>query len=536
MSKTTSSKILRCAIYTRVSTEYGLEQAFNSLDAQREASEAYIKSQAHEGWRLQPGHYDDGGFSGGNLDRPALQKLLEAIRQRRIDVVVVYKVDRLTRTLADFAKLVELFDAHGVSFVSVTQSFNTTSSMGRLTLNVLLSFAQFEREVTGERIRDKVAASKRKGMCMGGPVPLGYDNVDKKLVPHPEEAETVREIFATYLRQRSLTKTVIELRDREIVTKRTRGKGGVKGGLPFAKNPLNHMLKNRLYVGEVGHKGKWFPGEHPGIVDKAVFDQVQEILTSQGFDYSVRRLPPGMYPLVGKIFDSAGYRMTAVTARKNGLHYRYYVSSARKHGDANAVERMRASADQLEEKIVTAIRSESGDVAVDDLFQRICKVVLRRDHVIVDITNQEFGETKSIRLPWLPGRIPHRQVLDPDASTGVASNSARLRSEKRARMLHAIARSRRWVDDLIDGKVRGLKALAKRDNRTERSVRMNINLAFAKPEIVEAIIAGSSERCLSLASMKEMPAIWGDQNFSVGEDASASISFRLLESRRRADN
>ena len=214
-----TKKVLRCAVYTRVSTEYGLEQEFNSLDAQRESSEAYVKSQAHEGWRCLPTQYNDGGFSGGSLNRPALQKLLSDIRDRLVDVVVVYKVDRLTRSLADFAKLVELFDAQGVSFVSVTQAFNTTNSMGRLTLNVLLSFAQFEREVTGERIRDKVAASKRKGMRMGGPVPLGYDVKDKKLVINPEEAERVRTIFRRYLKLKSITKLIEDLRRRKIMTR-----------------------------------------------------------------------------------------------------------------------------------------------------------------------------------------------------------------------------------------------------------------------------------------------------------------------------
>src|SRR3954464_10334594 len=212
MMKREPVRALRCAIYTRVSTEHGLEQEFNSLDSQREASEAYVKSQAHEGWRCLPARYDDGGFSGGSMERPALQRLLGEIRSRRIDVIVVYKVDRLTRSLTDFAKLVELFDEHGVSFVSVTQAFNTTTSMGRLTLNVLLSFAQFEREVTGERIRDKVAASRRKGIWMGGNVPLGYDVKDKKLIVNAEEAERVRSIFAGYLELRSLNDLLRDLR------------------------------------------------------------------------------------------------------------------------------------------------------------------------------------------------------------------------------------------------------------------------------------------------------------------------------------
>jgi site-specific DNA recombinase len=245
--------MLRCAIYTRVSTEHGLEQEFNSLDNQRESSEAYIKSQAHEGgWRLVPKRYDDGGFSGGSMERPAPQRLLADIRSRLVDVIVVYKVDRLTRSLTDFARLVELFDAHQVSFVSVTQSFNTTTSMGRLTLNVLLSFAQFEREVTGERIRDKIAASKKKGIWMGGIVPLGYRVVQRKLVVDEDEARTVRLVFERYLALGSLARLQRELRERGIITRERRmSSGRVVGGVPLTNGPLAHLLRNRVYLGEI---------------------------------------------------------------------------------------------------------------------------------------------------------------------------------------------------------------------------------------------------------------------------------------------
>src|SRR6201989_1658738 len=245
-------KRVRCAVYTRVSTEYGLDQEFNSLDAQHEAAEAYIRSQAHDGWTLIRTRYDDGGYSGGSTDRPALQRLLADIRDRRIDVVVVYKVDRLTRSLADFAKLVELFDAHGVSFVSVTQQFNTTTSMGRLTLNVLLSFAQFEREVTSERIRDKIAASKRKGLWVGGVVALGYIAKDRKITVVEEDAERVRTIFQSYLKLGSLNLLMADLRKGGIVTKlRTLKTGESVGGVPFTRGSLAYLLRNRFYVGEV---------------------------------------------------------------------------------------------------------------------------------------------------------------------------------------------------------------------------------------------------------------------------------------------
>src|SRR4030088_2920709 len=254
--KTGGSKQVRCAIYTRVSTDQGLEQDFNSLDAQYDASQAYIRSQAHAGWTLVRSKYDDGGFSGGNTDRPALQRLLEDLLAGKVDIIVVYKVDRLTRSLADFAKLVELFDQHGVSFVSITQSFNTTSSMGRLTLNVLLSFAQFEREVIGERVRDKIAASKRKGLWIGGPVPLGYRCIDKKLEIVPDEAEAVRTIFTHYLELGSMGTLVAELDRRGIKTKASARRDGQKsGGIRFGVGSLAYLLKNRFYIGEVTYRG-----------------------------------------------------------------------------------------------------------------------------------------------------------------------------------------------------------------------------------------------------------------------------------------
>src|SRR5205809_1435850 len=257
------SKLARCAIYTRKSTEYNLELAFNSLDAQREACEAYIKSQAHEGWRLIPGRYDDGAFSGASLERPALQQLLADVRAGKIGIVLVYKVDRLTRSLADFAKLIELFDAHDVSFVSVTQSFNTSSSMGRLTLNVLLSFAQFERELIGERVRDKIAASKKKGMWMGGTVPLGYDAKDRKLVVNDGEARTVVDIFRRYLRLKSVRALGEELAAAGIKSKRRiRPDGTEYGRQRFSQGALYLLLQNLTYRGEATHKGNAYPGEH----------------------------------------------------------------------------------------------------------------------------------------------------------------------------------------------------------------------------------------------------------------------------------
>jgi site-specific DNA recombinase len=279
MKDQTTRRSLRGAIYTRVSTEQGLEQDFNSLDAQREACQAYIKSQTHEGWRLVRDRYDDGGFSGGSMDRPALQKLLVDVQARRIDVIVVYKVDRLTRSLADFAKLVETFDAHGVSFVSVTQSFHTTTSMGRLTLNVLLSFAQFEREVTGERIRDKIAASKKKGMWMGGVVPLGYRVEDRALHIVEEHAEIVRSLFRRYLEAGSVVRLKQRL-DAEgfRLPVRIDGGGRSTGGGFLSRGHIYKILSNPIYVGLIAHKGQVHEGLHPPIVPQDLWDEVQQSL------------------------------------------------------------------------------------------------------------------------------------------------------------------------------------------------------------------------------------------------------------------
>src|SRR5713101_4355049 len=317
----------RCAIYTRKSSEEGLEQDFNSLQAQREACEAFIKSQAGEGWRLVKTAYDDGGLSGGTMERPALQRLLANINQGLIDVVVVYKVDRLTRSLADFAKMVEVFDGHGVSFVAVTQQFNTTTSMGRLTLNVLLSFAQFEREVTGERIRDKIAASKKKGFWMGGTVPLGYDWCERRLVVNEAEAGTVRHIFERYLELRSVRLLKEELTRDGVVSKvRVSRKGNRSGGQPFGRGALYELLANPIYLGEIRHRKVRHPGQHLAIVDNAVWAKVQERLREQAAHHRTIDRGALSSPLAGKLFDESGEPLYACGSNKRGQRYRYYVS------------------------------------------------------------------------------------------------------------------------------------------------------------------------------------------------------------------
>src|SRR5271157_1526005 len=348
---------LRCAVYTRVSTEHGLEQEFNSLDNQREASEAYIKSQAHEGWRLTRDRYDDGGFSGGSMERPALKNLLDAVRARRIDVIVVYKVDRLTRSLADFAKLVELFDEHQVSFVSVTQAFNTTTSVGRLTLNVLLSFAQFEREVTGERIRDKIAASKKKGIWMGGVVPLGYRVDNRALRVVDDHAAFVRDLFRRYLEFGSvvLLKTVLD-HENVRLPHRTDGRGKMTGGGLISRGHLYKILSNPLYLGRLTHKGQVHDGLHDPIVDHETWDRARRLLAEHA-QHTAGSRQDSDASLAGKVFDDRGNRMSPSHATKGGRRYRYYVSQAVLQGreqDAGSIARVPAM--EIERRVVDAVR------------------------------------------------------------------------------------------------------------------------------------------------------------------------------------
>src|SRR6201993_231444 len=327
MKSATGTGRVRCAIYTRVSTDQGLDQDFNSLDAQYEAASAYIKSQAHAGWTLIQSRYDDGGYSGGSTDRPNLQRLLEDVRAHKIDVIIVYKVDRLTRSLADFAKLVELFDAHNVSFVSVTQQFNTTTSMGRLTLNVLLSFAQFEREVISERIRDKIAASKKKGIWMGGVPPLGYQAQDRKLVVVDSEAEIVRLIFRRYAELGSVRLLKDELEARNIQSKLlTSGAGRISGGKPFARGALYLMLQNRIYRGEIVHNQQSHLGEHTPIIDQLLWDAVQAQLAANTAERNSSTPTRQPSLLTGMLFDGDGNRMPPTHAIKKGRRYRYYIT------------------------------------------------------------------------------------------------------------------------------------------------------------------------------------------------------------------
>jgi site-specific DNA recombinase len=358
-----SPKKTRCAIYTRKSTEEGLEQAFNSLDAQREACAAFILSQKHEGWSVLPTLYDDGGYSGGTIERPALTRLIADIEAGKIDVIVVYKVDRLTRALSDFAKLVEVFDRRGVSFVSITQQFNTTTSMGRLTLNVLLSFAQFEREVIGERVRDKIAASKKKGMWMGGFPALGYDVQDRNLVVNAQEALTVLHIFRRYIELKSVRALQVELDDAGIKSKRrTRPDGSFYGGQKLSRGALYLMLQNRIYRGEITHKGNAYPGKHPAIIEKPLWDQVQAVLAVNRVERATGAHAKQPSLLAGVIFDEAGARLTPTHCVKKGTRYRYYVSTSLINGTANARSNgRRMPAADLESLVIQRLRTLLAD-------------------------------------------------------------------------------------------------------------------------------------------------------------------------------
>ena len=351
MAITSTTTRKRCAVYCRVSSDERLDQEFNSIDAQKEAGHAYIVSQRTEGWIAISDDYDDPGFSGGNMDRPALKRLLTDIEHGLIDIVVVYKIDRLTRSLADFSKMIEVFDRQAVSFVSVTQQFNTTTSMGRLMLNVLLSFAQFEREVTGERIRDKIAASKRKGLWMGGMPPLGYDVQNRLLIINDKEAEIVQRIFKDMLTIGSQTQIVRALSDEGVTTKAwTTKKGDIRYGAHIDKKYIHKILRNRIYLGELSHKGQWYPGAHPAIIDHGLWGQVHDVLSQDAHQRSVTtKLRSRTDSLLrGILYSPTGERMYPSYTRKRGKQYRYYISKSESRFGAKAKTHERIPADGIE--------------------------------------------------------------------------------------------------------------------------------------------------------------------------------------------
>jgi site-specific DNA recombinase len=534
--KAPAVKQVRCAIYTRVSTEHGLDQEFNSLDAQYEAASAYIKSQAHAGWTLIRSRYDDGGYSGGSTDRPDLQKLLDDIRARKIDVIVVYKVDRLTRSLADFAKLVELFDAHGVSFVSVTQQFNTTTSMGRLTLNVLLSFAQFEREVTSERIRDKIAASKRKGLWVGGTLPLGYEMKDGKIAIVEEEAELVRLIFRRYLELGSVNELLRDLKERNIRTKtRLLSTGTTRGGIPFGRGALFYLLSNHFYIGEVRYKNEILPGEQPPIMDRALFGAVRQKSLAQWSHRTVLRNKSD-HLLAGLLFDDAGHRMIPTHATKAGVRYRYYVSTPFLHGEAKTASAgsvCRVPAADIEETVVKSLKdhlaAEQGKSATgtlslgdrEDLAQVVTGIVVHRDRLIIRLKSDNADEAsdspddRSLTIPWQkPPSKKSRQILLPHNAS--RSEVRPEQFERRARLVSAIARGRRWLDDVVSGRVTTIAELCAREKCTVRQVNMTISLAFLAPNLVKAAVEGRLPRGIGIERLRDPPTEWSRQFEALG--------------------
>ena len=523
------TKPVRCAIYTRVSTEHGLEQDFNSLDAQHDAAQAYIRSQAHAGWALIRSRYDDGGYSGGSTDRPALQRLLADVKAGRIDVIVVYKVDRLTRSLADFARLVELFDGHGVSFVSVTQQFNTTTSMGRLTLNVLLSFAQFEREGTSERIRDKIAASKRKGLWVGGIVPLGYATRDRKIVVVEEEAERVRTIFRRYLELGSLNLLMADLRGRGIVTKERSLKTGRSiGGIPFTRGPLAHLLRNRFYTGEVAFKGEILPGEQPAILDHDLFDAVQAKLNTQRRNHTAAR-DRSEALLLGRLYDDRGNRMTPSHVRRDGIKYRYYLSSPLLHGQPTRAGSMRrVPAAEVEALVASAIRKHIEDCAEGDdrdlIRSHVARVELHMDQLVIEFKaakasgnsrNAVDNDRLVLSIPWKKTPMKRRREIIVPASAS-AHELRPIRAETRATLVAAIARGRRWLDEIVSGTVTGVEQIAAREKCSIRQVHMTISLAFLAPSLVKAAIEGKLPRGIGVTRLRDSPAEWSRQYAMLG--------------------
>jgi site-specific DNA recombinase len=497
-------KLLRCAIYTRKSTEHGLELEFNSLDAQREACEAYIKSQASQGWRSLPQRYDDPAYSGGNLDRPALKKLLTDIEAGRVDVVVVYKIDRLTRSLADFAKLVEAFDARSISFVAVTQQFNTTTSMGRLTLNVLLSFAQFERELSSERVRDKIAASRRKGKWTGGTVPLGYEARDKKLVVNKTEAETVRTIFRLYIELKSFGRLVAELDRRGIVTKRRDTKvAKYNGAIPFTYGPLAYLLKNRVYIGEVHHGGKWFEGEQKAILDRQTFERVQVLLKTNANGSKVEHFESGAL-LRGKLYDDKGNLMGPSFSSKNGVRYRFYVSSALLRGrKAAAGSVSRIAAAEIERAVLAALRQHQGrDESATKPVEMLERIVLGHDHLLMTVagTADDDGAPQKIKIAWSVKARSSAAVVERSDGSETAHNES---------LIQSIVRAHGWMHSLQDGAYESIEQLAETNSLHPKVVRQALRLAFLSPDVTSAILEGRQPKGLSLAQIpKLLPLSW----------------------------
>jgi site-specific DNA recombinase len=557
-------KILKCAIYTRKSSEEGLEQDFNSLHAQRESCEAYIKSQKLEGWVALPVLYDDGGYSGGSIERPALKKLLTDIQSKTVDVVVVYKVDRLTRSLADFAKIVEIFDAAGVPFVSVTQQFNTTTSMGRLTLNVLLSFAQFEREVTGERIRDKIAASKQKGMWMGGWVPIGYDRKDRTLTINEGEAKTVRTIFELFLKLKNVRQVQAELARVKLTTKPYPiSTGRILGGLPFSRGHIYRILSNPLYVGEIAHKDIRHAGQHPRIIDQEIWDAVSALIGSNRREHRARSKAGYANLLAGLIYDEAGRRLVSSHTTKNGKRYLYYITSdgsGRKPAPADQAK-LRLPATDFDAFVVSALQKlltdnigltkllraahvrsgklaealrkaeatsrELADMPFRSRLELVTRLVARID-VLQASLRMTFRITGIVRYLIGDENLDHSQedgtvFVDFPMPTVLQNGAVRLvltypsQKSEDASLISAIARGTCWFEELTSGKASSISGIASRENVTDSYISRLLNLALLSPAIVHQVLDGSpaaTEVARHEMTGQRLSALWSEQRVS----------------------
>jgi site-specific DNA recombinase len=546
---------IRCAVYTRKSSEEGLEQSFNSLHAQREACEAYVLSQRHEGWQLLPTQYDDGGFSGGNMERPGLKKLLDDIASKKIDTVVVYKVDRLTRALSDFARIVETFDKQGVSFVSVTQQFNTTTSMGRLTLNVLLSFAQFEREVTGERIRDKVAASKKKGMWMGGAVPLGYDWRDRALIVNEPEAKQVREIFDHYIRLGSVFDLYEHLKGRSIRSKARVGPTGrVAGGAVLSRGTLYHLLSNPLYRGKIAHQGMLHQGMHSAIISDEVWLKTSNLLKENRVRRSKSKNQSSERLLLGLLFDQEGNRFTPTHASKKGRRYSYYISQALVEGKkTKCIQRIPAT--EIEQVVASRVRSllasqielaghfpdlsiremrlllaaarhraelltDLGTSEARNIFETIVKrVVMSESEAQIEIdgskllqallgsqSHDPIGSTSIFLV--CPFTIKRRgQQVRMVISAGEEDESRPIPS-----LMRVIARSRDWMELIVSGRARTLDDLIKTSGLTRPYVKNAFRCVVLSPPLIDAIVSGRHRVDLTVMNLThDLPLDWNKQ-------------------------
>jgi len=565
---------IRCAIYTRKSSEEGLEQSFNSLDAQREACRAFISSQKHEGWRALNTLYDDGGYSGATVDRPALRRLIEDVQARKVDAVVVYKVDRLTRSLADFARIIEIFDAHQVSFVSVTQQFNTTTSMGRLTLNVLLSFAQFEREVTGERIRDKIAASKRKGMWMGGTVPLGYVVKNRKLMVNATEAERVREIYRQYLKLGCVSKLKIYLERKGIRSKERISQTGRKtGGASYSRGALYNILQNRIYLGEIEHRGQVYPGEHEGIVPRELWERVQAQLRANNHAHQngLRAAMPSL--LVGLVYDERGNRFTPAHAVKNGKRYRYYVSQAAiKNPGSCHRGPVRIPAGEIESLVCSKLRSFLGSphevvdtvalqgrnaaatqsilAAAQEWSKRlasaaaaetrpfirslISRIVVHTANVDVLLDKQTLRSAllDAGRSPTSPRANLHNGFLSLKVKARLkrcggevrlvlpANSAGEIPVHLVPSLIKAVARAHSWYGRIVRGELTGGRSIANATGLDERYVSRIFQCAFLAPDIVESILDGRQPVKMTLENFRtHLPVEWEAQRQLLGFSA-----------------